>query len=230
MTLPPEVLVELEGLLERATAGPWIATDRKTGAARIDVLALDAVNVKEASHVARCGGRPPARPMLSELDGIYEGNRIAAEGEANAALIAAAVNNLPALISTARSTEAMRAENERLTFANGDLAITALQYQDKMRAAVRESDDLVCKLEAAEAKLKAAREALEEIVSARVGNPKGEYGRGLTDGFIFTANIARCGLGLSTITPTGDADHSSLGASAPARGSPPVCTTSGGGQ
>jgi hypothetical protein len=98
----PEQELDLRGLrelLEKATPGPWFASDRKTGAAKIDVFAEDGDSVQTASHVARCGGKPPERAMLSELDGIWESSRIAREGQANAALIVAAVNALPGLLN-----------------------------------------------------------------------------------------------------------------------------------
>lgn len=91
MTLPPEVLVELEGLIERATPGPWAADSEATN-----------------YFAVRGDKRQVARTVIAPNSVMRK------EGLANASLIAGAVNNLPALISTARSTEAMRAENERL--------------------------------------------------------------------------------------------------------------------
>lgn len=153
--LPPEVLVELERLLKDATPGVLYVVQNMAG------------------------------PVLVYAgEDLFCSMRISRREQEYAALIAAAVNALPALIDTARSTEAMRAENERLTeeaklWRMGDVVLKCEFVLMRARA------------ETAELSLKAAREALEQIRTMEQSTPA-------------IRRIAQAVL--STVTPTGDED------------------------
>lgn len=140
--LPPEVLVELEGLLNDASL-PWYAAG-------------------DGDWIA-CAERP-----LDQGDIVCEnpGNdceRSRRHWPKRRALIAAAVNNLPALISTARSTEAMRAENERLSKERDEFRAAVISLQKRCNRHRTNAANWEAAKDAAEHSLKAAREALENV-------------------------------------------------------------------
>ena len=152
-------LAALERLLAEATPGPWGVT-RRGGAPTISIV--DA----EGNPAPRTGMRPcgDAYPTIARLPADYSTD------DANAALIAAAVNALPALIAAARERDELRAKCDELwngfQRADGALADAGTvptadrpaDVADGIRALTTERDALRAEVERMRAVVEAARE------------------------------------------------------------------------
>ena len=164
VVLPPmeETMIDLaalERLLAEATRGEWGVT-RRGGAPTISIV--DA----EGNPAPRTGMRPcgDAYPTIARLPADYSTD------DANAALIAAAVNALPALIAAARERDELRAKCDELWngFQRSDGALAdagtvptadrPADVADGIRALTTERDALRAEVERMRAVVEAARE------------------------------------------------------------------------
>ena len=108
--LAPDVAGELAGLAEKAKPGPW-----------------EAIKGVEASDDMRCGisaMRGGIGYLVVTIENGAPGDFCDTE-EANARMIVALVNNLPAILTALTSADAMRAENVDLKAALQNLSDSA---------------------------------------------------------------------------------------------------------
>jgi len=110
-----QLIETLEGLAVKATPGPWKIHGAMIGY-KGDLFSPTAKLVGDCHHIARFFAQKPERKPLSDLEAIGVGREAVVTIEANAALVAALVNNLPTILSALRQV----GEAERLREALGN--------------------------------------------------------------------------------------------------------------
>lgn len=111
------LVAKLRGLMEKATPGPWVAHGWfYPGMIKGDVFAKDSATADEATPICRVVAPTPKnasrKSPLCELHAIADRNSHESAVQANAALIVAAINALPALLALAEDAARLRAALE----------------------------------------------------------------------------------------------------------------------
>lgn len=123
--MPDIDITKLRKLLGKATPGPWIAMDADNHFSRADVEITTQVRFDESCS------------PIAEIDTDFGVSDMSGEQEANAALIAAAVNALPGLLD-----ECERLRGPIRTSEAIDWRLTAAEIEAQYRAMAQECERL----------------------------------------------------------------------------------------
>lgn len=107
------MIEELKALAEKATPGPWMAAAKPSSVVGLPIVGPMGRSIANVSDFATPG--TPYNEDQAEAEAKYH-----AENQANAALIVALVNNLPAIISALEAVPVMKEALERIAL-NDDL-------------------------------------------------------------------------------------------------------------